>query len=415
MRKTFKEYYQFTNDEFKQLWKDCIFVFDTNALLNMYRYSRNTVKVYINLLQELKRQNRIWIPWQVGYEFHENRMEVICQYEKSYDEILKIIDNAKEDIRSRYKDHPFLDLSEIKVDMDNGLKTVEEKIKKQKENHPKWIEQDDVLTKLNEIFVDNVGAGYEEATLEKIKKDGKIRYDNSIPPGYKDKSKPEDKRYGDLILWLQVIDKAKAIQKPIIFISGDVKEDWWLEKQGKRIMPLPLLKKEMLIKAGVDFHIYTADRFLEYAKEIIKDTTVDMDTIKEVRKVRELEEQKNKLNAEAHDASLHLPTLLRAKALRLVIIYGRTKSIIKFLMSVETNENCLDELKEYYDVIDTIIRSWQNNKASHAAVRRLYTQCGEISLFLERLSQRPSISSEMARELIDGAKKLKLYHNLFNR
>ena len=43
------------------------------------------------------------------------------------------------------------------------------------------------------------------------------------------------KKYGDLILWYQIIDKAKESKKPIILISGDVKEDWWLEKNGKRI------------------------------------------------------------------------------------------------------------------------------------------------------------------------------------
>ena len=50
-------------------------------------------------------------------------------------------------------------------------------------------------------------------------------------------------------------EKAKVTKKPIIFISGDVKEDWWLEKDGKRIMPLPQLKKEIYDEAEVDYHI----------------------------------------------------------------------------------------------------------------------------------------------------------------
>lgn len=114
MKNIFKEYHQFTDEEFKRLWKDCLFVFDTNTLLNMYRYSRDTVKAYMKVLNELKLKNQIWVPYQVGYEFYENRIGVISEYEKSYDEILKILDTAKNDIGSKYKDHPFLDLIQIK-------------------------------------------------------------------------------------------------------------------------------------------------------------------------------------------------------------------------------------------------------------------------------------------------------------
>lgn len=46
-----------------------------------------------------------------------------------------------------------------------------------------------------------------------------------------------------------MIKKAKDDGKPIIFITGDVKEDWWLNMDGKRLMPHPLLKREMIDKA----------------------------------------------------------------------------------------------------------------------------------------------------------------------
>jgi hypothetical protein len=66
--------------------------------------------------------------------------------------------------------------------------------------------------------------------LNEIKKEGKERYGRRMPPGFKDDKKPEDKKYGDLILWYQIIDEAKKSKKPIVLISGDVKDDWWLEK-----------------------------------------------------------------------------------------------------------------------------------------------------------------------------------------
>jgi len=145
MKKVFKEYHQFTEEEFKQLWKDCLFVFDTNTILNMYRYSRKTVKIYFEILNELKLKNQLWIPYQVGFEFYENRIDVIAEYENSYDSILVILEKAKKELEEKYKDHPFLDLREIKKEVEKGLSGVEEKINNAKKNHPNWIEKDDVL------------------------------------------------------------------------------------------------------------------------------------------------------------------------------------------------------------------------------------------------------------------------------
>ena len=44
MEKIYREYKEFTDEEFQQLWKDCLFVFDTNILLNFYRYSKKSIE-----------------------------------------------------------------------------------------------------------------------------------------------------------------------------------------------------------------------------------------------------------------------------------------------------------------------------------------------------------------------------------
>lgn len=295
MKKTFREYHQFTEEEYKQLMKDCIFVLDTNTLLDMYRYSRETANEYLAILGELKKKNQLWIPYQVGYEFYERRIDVISEYEKSYDEILSIIQRAKSDIETRYKHHPFLNFDEIKKGMNEGLSSVEVKIGKQKEKHPKWLDKDDVLESLNSLFESNIGENYSIDEIDKIKAEGKQRYEKGVPPGFKDNNKTEEKKYGDLILWYQIIDKAKVSKKPIVFISGDTKEDWWLKKDGSRLIPLPQLKKEILSKAGVDFHIYTPDRFLEfYPREFGKQKDITKEVIREVKKIREIGEERTK-------------------------------------------------------------------------------------------------------------------------
>ena len=42
MKNAIKEFLEPTNDEKQELWEKCVFVFDTNVLLNLYRYSAKT-------------------------------------------------------------------------------------------------------------------------------------------------------------------------------------------------------------------------------------------------------------------------------------------------------------------------------------------------------------------------------------
>ncbi|MDD5427726.1 MAG: PIN domain-containing protein [Candidatus Omnitrophica bacterium] len=404
MKKIFKEYHQFTEHEFQKLWKDCLFVFDTNTLLNMYRYSRATVNAYFDVLNELKKKKQIWIPYQVGYEFYENRIDVISEYEKSYDDILSILDKAKSDIEAKYKDHPFLDLCKIKEEMNKGLSGVETKIKQAKKDHPKWLEKDEVLDRLNQLFDGNIGNEYDEKRLNEIRREGKERYEKKIPPGFKDDKKPEDKKYGDFILWCQIIDKAKESKSPIVLISGDVKEDWWLEKDGKRIMPLPQLKKEILDKAGVDFHIYTADRFLELNKTQKK--SIDDNTIKEVRKIRELEEKRmmmKRMEAMERDRELGSRIFERysVEAVHLFAKFEGLMMKIKELEICQRDKETLIYLFHRARELRNMIIHGVNDRVS---IERFYRNTKEILFILSKIIHSEDIHPEVAvvlREYID--------------
>ncbi|BAZ86876.1 hypothetical protein NIES806_30930 [Dolichospermum compactum NIES-806] len=101
-----------------------------------------------------------------------------------------------------------------------------------------------------EILNGKIGNPYSD--LLYIYKLSEERFKYSVPPGYEDaKKKPVPDMYGDAILWLQLIDYAKSEKKPIIFVTDDDKEDWWLESGGKTISPRPELVQEMLTEAGV--------------------------------------------------------------------------------------------------------------------------------------------------------------------
>jgi hypothetical protein len=78
MKNSIWEYIDLTSEEKNELFEDGIFVFDTNVLLNLYRYSSKTSMALISAFKKLSQG--IWIPNQVAYEFMKNRCEVIKEF-----------------------------------------------------------------------------------------------------------------------------------------------------------------------------------------------------------------------------------------------------------------------------------------------------------------------------------------------
>jgi hypothetical protein len=157
---------------------------------------------------------------------------------------------------------------------------------------------DTIRDELTSILNGKVGEPCSESDIGKIIEAGKRRYEKKVPPGWKDSGKDggnlEDlQKYGDLILWFQIIDKAKSAKKNIIFVTDDKKEDWWWKIEGKTIGPHYDLVKEFVFKTGFQFYMYQADPFMEFAKRYL-DHDIDQTAIDEVKEIRTLDEEDSK-------------------------------------------------------------------------------------------------------------------------
>jgi hypothetical protein len=133
-----------------------------------------------------------------------------------------------------------------------------------------------------------------------VYKEGEDRYKLRLPPGFKDSNKGSDpnpnKIYGDLIIWKQIMEKARKDKHDIIFITDDRKEYWWHIFSGKTIGPRPELRQEFQTQTKQRFYMYQADRFMEYARKYLK-MPVKERAIKEVQDTRRDNEKKS-LNKE---------------------------------------------------------------------------------------------------------------------
>lgn len=288
MKDIFKGYYRPSDDEFKKMWEEGIFVFDTNVLLNFYRYKKETKDAILGVLDKI--QDRIWIPYQVGLEFHRNRLTVITEQNKVLNDFKKSIKDSISDIEKKYvalqldKRHTDIQAEPILEQFKNLSDTV---LKELDEIKPKKLsnssDEDEIFKKVSELFEDKVGKKPEnQEWLNKVFKDGDERAKNDIPPSFKDitEAKKEDREnysyqglfykagYGDLILWRQIIEYAKQENKKyILFITDDKKEDWILSVSGQKISPRPELVMEICTEGEVkDFHIYNTESFLQNSK-----------------------------------------------------------------------------------------------------------------------------------------------------
>jgi hypothetical protein len=125
---------------------------------------------------------------------------------------------------------------------------------------------------LSDLLEGKVGKPYSEEELENIYQKAEKRFNYKKPPGYKDAKKPIPKNYGDVVLWFQLIDYAREQQKPIIFVTDDNKEDWWLKYEGETLEPRPDLIQEILSEVGVEdfqFYMYHSDQFMVYAGKFL--------------------------------------------------------------------------------------------------------------------------------------------------
>ncbi|MCS4261120.1 hypothetical protein EDF83_0571 [Pseudomonas protegens] len=287
MKSAFPGQFSSNSKSIKSLWDEAIIALDANVLLDLYRYSDSTRSAFLNVL-ELMRE-RVWISYQVAGEYFSNRLSVISAQAKHYDDAIKSLEKLRAGFENQ-KQHPFVAGETLSDFIDSFNKLVSE-LKESQAAHARRINEDEIKEILGDLFDGRVGPSYDDASLEGMITDGAERYKNKIPPGFKDDSKPIGERlkercvpYGDYIGWMQLMDYSKLVGRGVIFVTGDVKEDWWLRHSGKTIGPLPELIEEFMFKTSQQFHMYQPDRFLEYANNFLQQEA-SPDAVEEIRDV----------------------------------------------------------------------------------------------------------------------------------
>ncbi|MES2766078.1 MAG: PIN-like domain-containing protein [Bacteroidota bacterium] len=312
MEDIFKSHKEITEEDFKQLWAEGLFIFDANVLLDLYRLPESARTDLLNIMSDKKINTRVWLPFQVSLEFIWNRIEVVSEQKSKFNEVKKIIENTLTKIEatstelqnqigqlqlkkrhSAINPDSFIN-NELFSASIGKLNEFLEYLKKLDKEQPDVNDSDKIKRIISGIFKNKIGEPLTEKELENLYKEGETRYKDEIPPGYKDNGKKGvyifkgqkfERKFGDLIVWNEIIKEANQKQlKYIILVTGDGKEDWWQEKRGRKIGPRFELLDEIYFKANsVElFHMYETSSFMQYAKKYL-DINVNEQSIEETK------------------------------------------------------------------------------------------------------------------------------------
>lgn len=264
MKNKFRGYFPYTEDETNQIWDSADFVFDANVLLDLFRVSNNTREIYFTILKKL--DNRIWLPYNVCEEFVSNKERIKNEYNSLFENIKKDLYIKSHENKINQLNNSIVGNSKDFDSLKSYIKRVNNKIEKDlsmiKENHFNGFDFDNIQDRVITTLNDRIGEKMSDEEISMIIKEGASRYKNKIPPGYMDAKKDNEKKYGDLINWFDIIKYSEENDKDIIFVTRDEKEDWFKNEKGKMPKARAELATEFNNKTSNKIIIYRVNDFI---------------------------------------------------------------------------------------------------------------------------------------------------------
>lgn len=258
-------------------------ILDTCVFLDLLRFSKKSSEELIALYETIFRDFET-VP-QVKHEFYRSFQKVCGQRTSGIKDARTNIKTALngcvgsvEKYIYTFQRFKFDFVSDYKNTVKTELEKLKEAIDRQTEkilNEDSFLNENDVIHFFNRIWSKCQQEEYSLDETIEIIKNGEVRFRYKIPPGYKDcvehgkeNSKEGIEAFGDLILWLQIIRLAKTKSNPIIFVTSDVKEDWFLLNNNQPESPREELLVEFRQKTeGREIYILPSERFVEYLSE----------------------------------------------------------------------------------------------------------------------------------------------------
>ncbi|KIC88488.1 PIN-like domain-containing protein [Pantoea agglomerans] len=311
MKNLFGGFYSVDDDSAKVLWNDinAVFIFDTNALLLLYRCEKETRDAFFSQWEKIK--ERVWLPYHVCLEYQRNRLtaikEHVLELENAGEHLtvkaqealtLQSIDKKHASTIRRYESlkEKLEDLTEeFRTTVDNFVK---EQIATRIGEADFLKNHDIVRDRISELSDNRIGSQPDQTVIDQLEKEGEVRYKKKIPPGFEDEKTKKDetftfngitykRKFGDWFIWKEILNYVESkVTSSVIYVTNDEKPDWWYEVGGRTRGPLESLKTELAEKgSGSILFLYNSSSFLHAANRFLKGASTSKEAILEIERV----------------------------------------------------------------------------------------------------------------------------------
>ena len=290
----FEGYVTPTIDDYREIFAGGIVAIDANVLLNLYRYAPEGRDDLLTVLRQLGDQ--LWVPHQALEEFWRNRENILRDPREAgqTESKLKAVRDSNVQMLETWANRVSLPAGkeeELTALLREGLDAVVVQVREfadaQAAEWAKDTAKDSVLAALREIVDGRVG---EEMDVDRKKAaiaEGLKRCEAGVPPGFKDKSKDKEEAVGDYLVWEQVLCHAAACDRDVLFVTGDLKEDWWRKEAGERRGPRIELVQELHDRCGRRLFMMRPTRLLELAGDLLN-VALHEETVEDADRVERL-------------------------------------------------------------------------------------------------------------------------------
>jgi hypothetical protein len=211
---------------------ECIIFLDTNIIFLCFALNDAARNEFFSWLRPLAEKNRIKLPSWCLHEYtskFNNRQitgsqeenKLVSTITKNFAELQKLLSLSVDEAKAKRQGFATIG------DFTNAVSLVQNYFSKLK-NILKIDEK--LLLEVHDALTQILGPCVLDSNIQQLAdlcSQVQIpRFNNRLPPGYKDGGKPENS-IGDLIIWNEILEFAKANSlKKIIIISNDEKKDW---------------------------------------------------------------------------------------------------------------------------------------------------------------------------------------------
>lgn len=232
-------------------------ILDTNVFLHIYQYSPDYCKFALDCLSVIK--EHIILPSFVQVEFSRHSHKSFIEAKKKVESAIQGPTNQLKSVSAKMlaacdtlEQFHYPDVDELREGLKEKFEEISSYLNDFFSERPEWtiasnsFGERDILGDFVKKLLDNDQGleAYSLIELLNLCDEGKARYESKTPPGYKDNKKDGIRKYGDFIIWKEVLRFAAKVHHNIIFVTDDVKNDWWDEDEtGAKVFSVALTEE----------------------------------------------------------------------------------------------------------------------------------------------------------------------------